>query len=188
LEARPDGRVRATHALLRGCLSRRVNESTHAELMAVLLALHLAATDRDGETWNQPIHILTDSVPALHHIRRGLAKNITPNIKYRAVITAIVASILARPQPTVCRHVKGHAGNHGNELADRLALIGRNIPAHDGTDADADDSPSYKHAGAITLRRTLLPGMHALTRTIHTDLNELMGASDWWDAGVATPK
>lgn len=107
--------------------SRQTNQ--RAELQAIISAL--------GQTQSMPgaLEIRTDSSYSIKCITEwslGWAKNGWRNSKKQPVenqdlIKEAIALKQSRAGPTIFTHVRGHAGEYGNEMADRLAVAGARL-------------------------------------------------------------
>lgn len=91
--------------------------NNHAELSAIWRALTLVPD------LLRPLVIRADSLYAI-----GCSTNPTWKIKANQDLVARIRNDLAKRPNVTFEHVKGHDGEVNNELADRMANVGRNTP------------------------------------------------------------
>jgi ribonuclease HI len=90
---------------------------------------------------NTPLSIYTDSQISINALTKHLAKSEDEGFLTTAngpLVRAIVSKLRRRRAKTTITWVKGHAGNAGNEAADRLADEGCQKPTPDEMDCKAD--------------------------------------------------
>ena len=119
-----------------------VNTINRAELSAILCALSLHASD-------PVLRIYTDSRCSIHQIMRSLSHPYTIRFsKHQDQLQKIAGMLYARASKNMSTHIlkiKAHAGLHGNEKADKLAV---DAPNHFGDiecwkDPSSSDSLSH---------------------------------------------
>ncbi|KAH9848056.1 hypothetical protein C2E23DRAFT_732043 [Lenzites betulinus] len=119
--------------------------------MAVLLAVSKVSPFA-------PMHIVTDS----RYVADGLTKHVSGwedrgwiGVANAKVIKKVLGALRARSAITTFRWVKGHAGDEGNEGADRLAKEGAKMPTRLGPE-DKIDTQYLKNGVALqTLTQSL---------------------------------
>ena len=90
-----------------------------AELTALIRVLEVAP--------NEPLHVLSDSeycVSGVNYRRKEWARNNFANVQNPDLWQRILALLNSRQHPLALRHVVGHSGNRGNDMAHRLAVAG----------------------------------------------------------------
>lgn len=100
--------------------SRGTNNA--AELLAIRHALWAAGV---GGMSRRPLEVRSDSLYAINALQA--AEDPHPRACNAALIVAIRRRIAQRPGPVAFEHVRGHAGELGNERADWLAGRARRI-------------------------------------------------------------
>ena len=103
--------------------------NNRAELMAILTAIKLHPDK------SRPLQICTDSLYAMQCLQtwmpkwkeRGWKTLLNQDVKNRDLLESIEAAMnTCRYRPSFT-HIRGHAGHHGNEMADQLANRGARI-------------------------------------------------------------
>ena len=103
--------------------------NNRAELMAILTAIKLHPDK------SRPLQICTDSLYAIQCLQtwmpkwkeRGWKTLLNQDVKNRDLLESIEAAMnTCRYRPSFT-HIRGHAGHHGNEMADQLANQGARI-------------------------------------------------------------
>lgn len=90
-----------------------------AELTSLIRVLEVAP--------NEPLHVLSDSeycVLGVNYRLKGWARNNFENVQNRDLWQQVSALLNSRQHPLALRHVARHSGNHGNDMAHRLADAG----------------------------------------------------------------
>lgn len=113
-------------------ISKRVMnkmDNNAAEMLCILYVLHITPID-------VPIEVLTDSQSSLTMIENEFHhKKIKPHL-HRVVAKTITQTLARRTTPTWFTKVKAHSGDYGNDIADRLAKLGTQIPADNTNDTE----------------------------------------------------
>ncbi|GJE94639.1 transposon TX1 uncharacterized protein [Phanerochaete sordida] len=128
-------------------VSERVPGETQSNQVGEILAIRAAALQVPPFA---PLHIVTDSQYAqsglIHHLRRWEDRGWI-GVKNAAAFKQTAAVLRQRTAPTYIKWVKGHAGDEGNEGADRAAGDGARLPpANPAPDTRVD--PRYNLTGA----------------------------------------
>jgi ribonuclease HI len=100
-----------------------VIDINYAEILAIQTALHLSPLD-------DPLEIFTDSITGLCYIQNGIT-GLWTNQKYNNIIRSVIELIDSRKSITIFTKIKGHSGNYGNEIADKLARHGTSLARGD---------------------------------------------------------
>lgn len=132
--------------------SRRLTGSAQtnnrAELMAIIRAIQISPTDCE-------LTIHTDSQYSIQAINswqyawraKKWRRSNGEVVQNRDLIRRLECELRARPIRPVLKYVKGHAGIHGNEMANRLATHGATLPAiptSEWQDLEPSDSETEK--------------------------------------------
>lgn len=105
--------------------------NNRAELLAVWRAV------RQFECADKLIHIYSDSAYAIGACTESWQPNANANL-----IRCMREDLAWREGHVFIEHVRGHSGNEGNEIADRLARVGRTIVKKVSVFAGVDPWPS----------------------------------------------
>ncbi len=153
--------------------------NNRAELTAVLEALRVAAT--------MPgiLEVRTDSMYVLNSLAlwsvRWLASDWKdpPKPKNTELVKEILALAQQRAEPVRISHVRGHQGDYGNEVADRLANHGVSLSARLSQRADA---PPLSPASAADAHQEAIMRILLRLQDQHPALREILERASSLDA------
>lgn len=134
-------------------LPGEVQTNNRAELTAAIRAIQLAPRD-------VPLTIHTDSQYTIETVtnwitnwrRRNWHTASGADVQNRDLIRRLDKEINDRPVKPVLKYVKGHAGNYGNEMADRLAVHGAAMPVVPADQWEDQEPPPSDDDGDGTTR------------------------------------
>lgn len=110
-------------------LPGKVQTNNRAELMAIIRAIQLAPSDEELVIHSDSQYSIQAMTAWQHGWRKNAWKRSNgEDVQNRDLIRRLEREMRGRKVRPVLKYVKGHAGHHGNEMADRLAVHGASLP------------------------------------------------------------